>query len=200
MVKKIKQSRARYRTDGGKACIEIQVKSLKQLFDLRDPAPFIEKDIDDDAHDYILAWAIELPSKMPLKIRIHCQEKIESHDPLYLTLGSENALESVFHNYFEYRAEISRMNLHKILKNARFFLLIGFSFLIVCLGGSELIQRVWLEESPWRSIFREGAVITGWVAMWRPLELFLYDWWPSYEKMNLYKKLMKAPVEVRYTK
>jgi hypothetical protein len=27
-------------------------------------------------------------------------------------------------------------------------------------------------------IIRESLLIGGWVAMWRPMEILLYDWWP----------------------
>jgi hypothetical protein len=34
-------------------------------------------------------------------------------------------------------------------------------------------------------VIREGFLIGGWVAMWRPLEVFLYDWWPNRQSQLL---------------
>ncbi len=31
---------------------------------------------------------------------------------------------------------------------------------------------------PLGHILQEGLAIVGWVAMWKPLEIYLYDWWP----------------------
>ena len=28
-------------------------------------------------------------------------------------------------------------------------------------------------------LIKESLIISGWVALWRPLEIFLYDWWPD---------------------
>jgi hypothetical protein len=39
-------------------------------------------------------------------------------------------------------------------------------------------------------------VIGGWVAMWRPLEIFLYDWWPIRDERQLYERLSVMPVRV----
>jgi hypothetical protein len=31
---------------------------------------------------------------------------------------------------------------------------------------------------PLVAVLRENLLVGGWVAMWRPIEIFLYDWWP----------------------
>jgi hypothetical protein len=46
-------------------------------------------------------------------------------------------------------------------------------------------------------VLREGLIIAGWVAMWRPMEIFLYEWWPLRRKGHLYEKLSRMHVEVR---
>jgi hypothetical protein len=34
------------------------------------------------------------------------------------------------------------------------------------------------------------------VANWKPIEIFLYDWWPLLRRRNLYRRLSEASVEV----
>ncbi len=34
-------------------------------------------------------------------------------------------------------------------------------------------------------VIREGLLIGGWVAMWRPLEVCQYDWWPIRAEAHL---------------
>ena len=43
---------------------------------------------------------------------------------------------------------------------------------------------------------RESLVIAGWVALWRPLEIFLYDWWPIRAEAKLYDRLADMLVRV----
>ena len=47
-------------------------------------------------------------------------------------------------------------------------------------------------------ISKESLLIGGWVAMWRPLEVFLYDWWPIRLEAQLYDRLSAMPVRIVY--
>ena len=47
------------------------------------------------------------------------------------------------------------------------------------------------------SVARESLTIAGWVAMWRPMQIYLYDWWPLRRHGKLYVKLSRMKVEVR---
>jgi hypothetical protein len=47
-------------------------------------------------------------------------------------------------------------------------------------------------------IVRESLLIGGWVAMWRPLEVFLYDWWPVRNEARIYDRLAAMPVQIKY--
>jgi hypothetical protein len=45
-------------------------------------------------------------------------------------------------------------------------------------------------------IIRQGLTVAGWVAMWRPMEIFLYAWWPVVGDRRLYDRLSRMPVRV----
>ena len=51
--------------------IEIRVNDIAQLFHTLDPFPFREKDLADEAEDYIVGWAREMPGNRPIKIVVH---------------------------------------------------------------------------------------------------------------------------------
>lgn len=57
-------------------------------------------------------------------------------------------------------------------------------------------SKAWLENHPIGIPLREGLIIIGWVAMWRPLEIFLYDWWPIASKRKFYDRLSRATVRI----
>ena len=50
----------------------------------------------------------------------------------------------------------------------------------------------------WRfaGVVSESLLIGGWVAMWKPLEVFLYEWWPIRAEARLYTRLSEMPVRV----
>ena len=54
-----------------------------------------------------------------------------------------------------------------------------------------------LVEGSLSRMIEESFLILGWVANWRPLEIFLYDWWPIARRRDLYRRLSSASVEVR---
>ena len=45
-------------------------------------------------------------------------------------------------------------------------------------------------------LLKESLLIGGWVAMWRPLQIFLYDWWPVMRRRRIYRNLGHASVQV----
>ncbi|MFO1187637.1 MAG: hypothetical protein U1E87_09435 [Alphaproteobacteria bacterium] len=61
-----------YRREGEVYLIELRLSSIDQLFDLRDPSPFLDRDLDPDAEDYFHDCAREIPRGAPIKILIHC--------------------------------------------------------------------------------------------------------------------------------
>lgn len=185
------EPRRRYREHEGKTCIELTLKSVQQLFDSRDPAPFRERDLDDDAVQYIVSAADEIPFKNPIKLVIHLG------DPAYPT--QEHPLADAIHSFFDYEAELLRIRLKRTLKTGQTFLLLGIVTLMTFLGAAEFVSSMFAEGT-FRAIAREGLVITGWVAMWRPIEVFLYDWWPLATQRRLYRKLAQVEIQVEQAK
>jgi hypothetical protein len=48
-----------------------------------------------------------------------------------------------------------------------------------------------------RRILHEGLVIVSWVALWRPIDLVLYDFWPVRERRQIIEQLRDAEVSLR---
>jgi hypothetical protein len=106
-------------------------------------------------------------------------------------------LSEAIHQYFKVRAAGSRRTLRELFRRGRISLVIGLAFLGGSLALSDLIGHV--DESGFTALLREGFIIGGWVAMWRPLEVFLYDWWPVLGDVRLIDRLSQMPVRIEYT-
>ena len=52
--------------EGGRGTIQLRVGELRQLFNSIDPSPFLERDLDPDCEEFVVAWARELPPDRPL--------------------------------------------------------------------------------------------------------------------------------------
>ena len=182
-------TRARYRVEDGRSCIDLKVRHSRQLFDGRDPAPFRERDLDEDAVEYLLAAAQEIPRKQPLKIVVTISEEPEPR------LVPDVIVEAL-RGHFNYEREQIGRRLGEHVRRGRMILGVGITVLVVFLTLAEL--TVSLPPGHLREILREGLVITGWVAMWRPLEVLLYDWWPLIEERREISRILDASVSIRY--
>jgi hypothetical protein len=168
--------------------IEVKVSGILQLFNSMDPSPFHERDLDDDAEQFIVSWAREYPSKKVIRIVIHlAHAPPEAADPQELV---ENSLR----HFFDYREGIIRRELKQLLKEGRTALVIGLAFLATCHAVANLFAP---GPGTWHGIAREGLAILGWVAMWHPLEILLYRWWPQVQSARLYRRLADAEIRVK---
>ena len=168
--------------------IAIRVRTIGQLFNSFDPSPFLEKDLDNDAEDYIVSWARELPSDQPFSIVIHLPSK-EAETPEAASLAEAMA------NYFENRARRLEHELRELFRIGWRSLAIGTAALVVCLAASQLVSGL-IPDPTTARIVEESLILVGWVANWRPIEIYLYDWWPIRRRLRLYRRIAQAPVEL----
>jgi len=167
--------------------IEIRIRELVQLFNSMDPAPFHHKDLDPDAEEFIVSWALEYPHEAELEIVIHLTQKPAEG-------GAEETARQAIHNYFAYRADHARREFRHLMRRGRTSLAIGLAFLASCLLAADAVGK--LDGGTLILIVKESLIIGGWVAMWRPLEIFLYNWWPLRRERLIYEKLARANVRV----
>jgi hypothetical protein len=177
----------RYRTQNGVVYIDLRLRQISQLFDSRDPVPFLERDLDENAADYIVSATMEHPTATPIALTIHISDSKGCPVP------SETVVNSI-HNHFSYNADLMRKKIQRTLRQGRFSLLIGLVILLTCIIAARAFKA---DASHFLSTtLREGLVIIGWVAMWRPIDMFLYSWWPEAEQRRVFLKLSEAPVEI----
>lgn len=167
--------------------IELRLREVAQLFNSLDPTPFHHKDLDPDAEEFIESWAMEFPPDSRFHINIHVERLPAEGEPTALVTES-------IHNFFEYKAELARRELKQLLAQGRTSLVIGLVFLVLCLLVAEMIAKI--AAGTFLSVVRESLTIGGWVAMWRPLQIFLYDWWPVMRRRRIYRNLGRAHVRL----
>jgi hypothetical protein len=168
--------------------IEIKLQEFEQLFNTIDPSPFHEKDLDHDLEEFIESWAKEYPLHEPLRLVVHLEKRPPDADP-------QAIIERAVHNYFAYKTALNQREFTQLMREGRLSLLIGLLFLTACLSGAQLARA---RHIPGATIVEASLTIAGWVAMWHPMDVFLYGWWPLRRTGKVYRKLSTMPVEVRY--
>ena len=121
--------------------------------------------------EFIADWAREIPGERPLGLRIHVdRDRIPAEEMV--------AVRDAVRDYFSQRGKARRLELRMLFQRGRISLAIGLAFLAAAVVGGDVAATL-LRDTRFGGLARESLMIGGWVAMWRPLEVFLYDWWPT---------------------
>lgn len=169
------------------AVVEIRIKDLSQLFNSLDPSPFHERDLDKDAEEFIVGWARELPRGDHISLVIQV-----AGGPVHLDAVE---LQSAISNYFAAQASGFERDLRELYRIGRRHLWVGLTVLTACLIASQFAAKL-TGPGTLARLIEESLVIVGWVANWKPIEIFLYEWWPHRRRIDLYKRLAEAEVVV----
>ena len=169
--------------------IEIRLLSIDQLFDTLDPSPFREKDLAKDVEEFIVSWARELHTELPFTIVVHLPEK-------QLAKPEAKELAPAITGFFGYRAQEIGLELKELFRVGRGSLAIGIAVLVISIVASQLVAHH-LEPRPLGKVLEESLIIFAWVANWRPIEIFLYEWWTIARRCRLYHRLAAAKVEFK---
>lgn len=176
-----------YRQEAGHWLIELRLGTPRQLFNTIDPSPFHEKDLDEAAERYILEAVEDFHEASALQLVIHLP-------PEHVSATTRDQLASAISHYFGWRAhEVKRELLH-CLRDGRLSLVIGLGFLFFCNLLRSLVTH-YLDGFV-ANLLDDGLLIIGWVALWRPIQTFLYDWWPIYRRMRTFRRITRLDVRL----
>lgn len=174
----------------GRRPIELRIRDIGQLFHSLDPLPYRERDLDERVEAYVVGWAGEMP-RAPMEIIVHL--------PAAEAERAEAAhVGETMRNYFAYRAEMIGWELRDLFRVGRSSLAIGLTVLVVCVAAGRALGEL-MGPGYLGRVFDEGLIILGWVANWRPVEIFLYDWQPLARRRKLYRALAAAEVRLSAT-
>jgi hypothetical protein len=173
-----------------KGMLELSIDNPMQLFNSMDPAPFRERDLDSEVVAYIVGWAQIQALKTPLSLCVTLHRAPTDSDEL-------GVLRDAIHESFRQRAVANRRALKKLFRDGRISMVIGVSFLSAAIFISDFLGGMISNEN-YAWLLQESVVIGGWVALWHPLNIFLYDWWPIRAEARLFDRLSQIDVQLRY--
>lgn len=172
----------------GTEVIQVHVAELSQLFNSIDPSPFHDKDLDDDAEEFIVSWAKEIGPEKPFALLVYLDKPAVMPD-------AGSVVREAVRGFFARRSSLTRRRLRDLFRTGRKSLVIGLAFLAGSVAGGNWVVQA-LSQSSVAQLIRESLLIGGWVAMWRPLEIFLYAWWPIRNEQRIYDRLAGMPVRI----
>jgi hypothetical protein len=168
--------------------LNLSLAETRQLFDSMDPAPFRERDLDPKAEAYVVDWAREAPARVPLRLVVHLGRETA-------TEATAAMLREAVDDHFRRRARATWARLRRLFREGRIAFVIGLGFLLAAIAIGEWIASM-ISSERYAIVVQESLIILGWVAIWRPMGIFLYDWWPIRAEARLLDRLGEMDVRV----
>lgn len=168
--------------------LELYLADPRQMFNSMDPAPFRKRDLDSKAAEYIVDWAREAPKDHRLHLVVHLGQRSEGGDDGLMLCDAVQ-------DYFAGRALATRKGLRQLFRIGRISLLIGLAFMGLMMLVGQAAYSVFSRQA-YAELIKESLMISGWVALWRPAEIFLHQWWPILGEARLYERLAVMPVSL----
>ena len=186
MSRKRSRTDFRYPIENRKAVIEIKLPHIGEVFDDWDPSPATIRDLDEEIEEYLISCVQEIGPKQLGKVRFFFDQKPSEPEV--------KALINAFSDFFKVQEHKELVNVKAVLKLGLKSLILGLSFLILAIFTSKFVHS----NSPvfWEAVLKEGFLLLGWVSMWKPINIFLYDWWPFLDRVKIFNCLSQVDLEV----
>jgi hypothetical protein len=164
--------------------IILQLERVDQLID--PPSPFLKRRLREDAEKYFIekARAARHKSDMKFILRLPESEAAQAKD-----------VPTAFREHFAFRRDEAEKERRRIRSFGLRSLLIAFVFLGIMILIVEIIKR-YVPAGNLSSVLQEGLTILAWVALWRPGELLLYEWYPFKRDARLFGRLEHAEIQI----
>lgn len=147
----------------------------------------VGRDLDDEVEQYILESALEAPQTR-YQLVIHTAQDRTG-------LADTAQLADAIRQYFRYKLEVHERHLRVRMQDGRRSLFTGLLFLAACWALGMTAMN--LIREPYGDFFKEGLLIIGWVANWKPIEFFLYERQPMVRRRNVLKALSEMEISVQ---
>lgn len=168
------------------ATIDIRIQRIDQLLESLDPSPFRENEraLNRDAEDHIVDYAGGYGRSEPFQLTVHAPMSIKPH-------AAE--ITRAIHAHFKLAHAKCRRRYRQRVRIGRAMLIAGIAVL-----GTALLLRALLGGPGDRAMIeaiREGLLILGWVALWRPLDILLFERLEDHQNSALLHRLARIPVD-----
>jgi len=122
--------------------------------------------------------------------------------PDQATPGLELQLKEALNDYCIFKVNEFQQSLNMQRRLGRRTLWVGLTILAICLVLSALGNVILTNATnnfmiALGGFMYNGFMIIGWVSLWTPTSMLLFDWWPDEVSKRTYLKMAEMPVVIR---
>jgi len=166
--------------------IILYLQSVEDIFSKMAGPLYCNRVLNDITEECIVDEAVKLPPHRPLYFTVH----VPGHE-----IERADEVVAAIHKHFGYCRKKSQAKLKNTLQAGWRRLLIGFVFLVITYFLVQLLSPYY-SAGGFAITIRELLIILAWVALWRPAELLLYEWYPFMRDANLFRRVEQSTVTV----
>jgi hypothetical protein len=169
--------------------ITLKLNDLTQLFQEPEVNPFIPEALFTSGIETILN---ELkPSSLRKRTLLNIQLPADQMES-----DLQEQIQAAIKRYCQFRIHQNKNELSSLRWKGLKALQSGLIFLTTCLLLSALVDRaIFLPEFVGR-VLSEGLIIVGWVSLWNPTEILLYEWWPEWRENQIFKHITDMEIKI----
>ena len=166
--------------------IVLDLQNLEQMFLRPESVFYPNRRLSPEAIEFISETADIMHYHTPISLKVYLP---------YEAANGAHEIEVAVHQHFAYLRKKSKIKLKQTIKLGWKSLLISIIFLSLLISLASFVAQYLPEGGPSIAL-REILVIIGWVALWRPADLLLYEWRPIKHEVNLFTRLEQCEVEI----
>jgi hypothetical protein len=109
----------------------------------------------------------------------------------------ESKVRRAIERYCRHTILESKRALNELLWTGLKALQVGMVFLASCLVLAAVTARWNAAPGSLGDILTQGLTIIGWVSLWRPVEIFLYEWWPLWRAVRVHDYILRMDIAIQ---
>jgi len=119
-----------------------------------------------------------------------------------ITPSLEQQIKEALNDYCQYKSNGIQQDLNLQWRAGRRALWFGLIFLAVSLvlsglGGFIATNAANTLAKALGSFMYNGFMIIGWVSLWTPFSMLVFDWWPDWINKKSYERMAKMAIDIR---
>lgn len=170
--------------------VDLYLSDIHNFFQTPEVDPFLGENIEASGIDQLIDTMNARPDSRRIgRIVIHLPEPM-------IEPNLSARVRTAITNYCDAQIRLDVQKVREIWLEGRRALKIGLVFWAICLSLSLLFEEVIFTRHAIGRLFGEGFIIAGWVGLWRPAELLLYDWRPFAREKKRYQEIKAMEVAI----
>lgn len=169
--------------------LTVRVEEINDLFISSEPRPFSEEPNYWPVLEHIFRTIRPRSVDRPTLLKV-----LVTDEPS--TPGLETETKAAIRRRSDVRIDGERSEIAFHRKEGISKLMLGLCFLAVCLVLNEAAMNADFLPNFLQDYLATGIEILGWVALWSPVGILIYEWWPHRHNIAVYEHIANMDVEL----